>query len=242
MEKICKLSSRVLAFVVVCLLSLSASAQEPATVKTVADKGPSGLYFAKLCPTSNVAIDKNEATVYSVYTDGNTARFAQGAIQNGKYVIKAGDCVIIKTSEEKEVTLEPTTSSRSSILWNNLICPATDMSLEDFKTAQGVTEGQYIYMLTNLERNGGFGFTHFGGTTLKAGNFYIITSREPSASGRLEMEWVDAEGNVENEATAISAVRQAAGDDAVYSLSGVKMTAPTAKGIYIRNGKKFIVK
>ena len=97
-------------------------------------------------------------------------------------------------------------------------------------------------MLTNLERNGGFGFTHFGGTTLKAGNFYIIASREPSASGRLEMEWVDAEGNVENEATAISTVKQAAGDDAVYSLSGVKMTAPTAKGIYIRNGKKFIVK
>ena len=243
MEKICKLSSRALALVMVCLLSLSTSAQEPATVKTVADKGPSGLYFAKLCPTSNVAIDKNEATVYSVYSDGNTARFAQGVVQKGKYVIKAGECVIIKTSEEKEVTLEPATSKRSSFEWNDLICPATDMSLEDFKTAKGVTEGKYIYMLTNLERNGGFGFTHFGGTTLKAGNFYLIASREPSASGRLDMEWIDADGTVENEATAISAaVKQVADDDAIYNLQGVKVATPTTKGIYIRNGKKFIVK
>ncbi len=243
MEKIYKLSSRALALVVACLLSLTVSAQEPVTIKTVADKGSSGLYFAKICPTTNVAIDKDEATVYSVYADANTARFAQGGVIAGKYVIKAGECVIIKTSEEKEVTLEPTTSSRSSILWNDLICPATDMSLEDFKTAKGVTEGQYIYMLTNLERNGGFGFTHFGGTTLKAGNFYLIASREPSASGRLDMEWIDADGNVENEATAISAaVKEVVADDAIYNLQGVKVSTPTTKGIYIRNGKKFIVK
>lgn len=242
MEKICKLSSRALALVVVCLLSLGASAQEPATVRTVADKGGSGLYFAKLCPATNVAIDKNEATVYGIYTDGDLARYAQGVIRGGKYVILAGECAIIKTYEEKDVTIETTTSTRSSFLWNDLICPAKDMTVDEFKTTYAVTEGQYIYMLTNLERNGGFGFTHFGGTTTKAGNFFVITTLEPDASGRLEMEWVDAEGNVESEATAISAVRQAAGDDAVYSLSGVKMTAPTAKGIYIRNGKKFIVK
>jgi hypothetical protein len=97
-------------------------------------------------------------------------------------------------------------------------------------------------MLTNLERNGGFGFTHFGGTTMKAGNFYIVTTREPSASGRLDTVWEDADGNVENEATAVGAVKQASGDDAVYSLNGVRTAEPRAKGIYIRDGKKFIVK
>ena len=241
MEKIYKLSSRALVLVVVCLLCISASAQD--VLKTVADKGTSGLFFAKLCPKTNVAIDKNVATVYGVYTDGSIARFAQGVIRGGKYVVLAGQCAIIKTPVEREVVLEETASNRSSFLWNDLISPAADTSLEDFKTAYGVEEDQYIYMLTNLERNGGFGFTHFGGTTLKAGNFYIISTREPSASGRLETVWVDADGNVENEATAISAaVKEAAGDDAVYSLSGVKMTAPKAKGVYICNGKKFIVK
>lgn len=240
MEKIYKLSSRTLVLITVYLLCISASAQD--VVKTVADKGTSGKFFAKLCPKTNVAIDKNDADVFAVYTDEGTARFAQGVFRNNKYVIKAGECAIIKTSEEKEVKLESTTSTKSSFIWNDLISPATDQTLEEFKTANGVTEGMYIYMLTNLERNGGFGFTHFGGTTMKAGNFYIITNREPSASGRLDMEWVDADGNVMNEATAISAVKQVTGDDAVYNLNGVKTAEPTAKGIYIRNGKKFIVK
>ena len=241
MEKINKLSSKTLALIAVCLLSISASAQD--VVKTVADKGTSGKFFAKLCPKTDVAIDKNDADVYSVYTDGGTARFAQGVFRSNKYVIKAGQCAIIKTSEEKDVKLESTTSTKSSFLWNDLICPAADQTLEEFKTAHSVTEGMYIYMLTNLERNGGFGFTHFGGSTLKAGNFYIISTREPSASGRLETVWVDADGNVENEATAISAaVKEAAGDGSVYDLNGVKTSAPKAKGVYIRNGKKYLVK
>ena len=159
-------------------------------------------------------------------------------------MIKAGECVIIKTAEEKEVKIESTTSTKTSFVWNDLICPSADTSLEAFKTAHGVTESQYIYMLTNLERNGGFGFTHFGGTTLKAGNFYIITTREPSASGRLSMEWVDADGNVmEQEATAIDAVQKSgSGEGPVYNLQGFKTAEPTARGIYVRNGKKYLVK
>lgn len=236
-----KFATRALALIIVCLLCISASAQD--VVKTVADKGTSGKFFAKLCPKTDVAIDKNDADVFAVYTDGETARFAMGVFRSNKYVIKAGECAIIKTSEEKEVKLESTTSTKSSFLWNDLICPAADQTLEEFKTAHSVTEGKYIYMLTNLERNGGFGFTHFGGTTMKAGNFYIISTKAPSASGRLNMEWVDADGNVVNEATAINAaVKEAAGDDAVYNLNGVKTAEPKAKGVYIRNGKKFIVK
>ena len=234
-----RFASRVLVLITFCLMGISASAQD--VVKTVADKGTSGKFFAKLCPKTDVAIDKNDADVFAVYADGETARFAQGVFRSNKYVIKAGECAIIKTSEEKEVKLESTTSTKSSFLWNDLICPAADQTLEEFKKAHSVTDGKYIYMLTNLERNGGFGFTHFGGTTMKAGNFYIISTKAPSASGRLDIEWEDADGNVENEATAISAVMQAKGDDAVYNLNGVKTAAPT-KGIYIRNGKKFIVK
>ena len=241
MEKIYNLSSRALALVVLCLLSISATAQDN-VITTVADKGTSGKFFAKLWPKTAVAIDKDAADVYSVYTDGEKAIYCQLRIRGGKYVVKPGECAIIKTSEAKEITLEPTTSA-SSIVWTDLICPSANIGIEAFKAEKDVTEGKYIYMLTNLERNGGFGFTHFGGTTLKAGNFYIITTKAPSASGRLESVWVDADGNVENEATAIdAAVKEAAGDDAVYSLSGVKMTAPKAKGVYIRNGKKFIVK
>ena len=231
----------VLTLIALCLLSLSASAQDE-VVKTVPDKGTSGKFFAKLCPKTNVAIDKTEADVYSVYTDGANARFGQGAFRSGKYVIPAGECVVIKTSEEKEVKIEATTSTRSSFIWNDLICPATDLSLEDFKSVYGVTEGKYIYMLTNLERNGGFGFTHFGGTTLKAGNFYLINTREPGASGRLTSVWIDADGNVLEEATDIDAVRKSAEDAETYNLQGMRTAEPIVPGIYISKGKKYIVK
>lgn len=225
-----------------CLLSNSVMAQEN-TVRTVADKGTSGKFFAKLCPSTTVAIDKTVADVFSVYTDGATARFAQGRFIGGKYVIKAGECVIIKTSEAKDVPYESSTSRRSSFTWNDLISPGTDMSLEDFKTTYDVTEDQYIYMLTNLERNGGFGFTHFGGTTLKAGYFFIITTREPGASGRLTTVWTDADGNEINEATGIEAVIKTAEEGTeVYNLQGIKTNETTVPGIYVSKGKKYIIK
>ena len=232
----------VLTMIALCLMSLSASAQNDA-VKTVSDKGTSGKFFAKLCPKTNVTIDKDEADVYAVYTDGATARFAQGVFQKSKYVIPAGECVIIKTSEEKEVKIEPTTSTRSSFIWNDLICPTTDRTLEEFKTENDVTEGKYIYMLTNLERNGGFGFTHFGGTTLKAGNFYIITTMAPSALGRLVTVWTDANGNVEDETTNIDIIVETEKKDGkVFNLQGVKTEDPTTSGIYINKGRKYIIR
>ena len=213
----------VLILTVLCLQCISISAQE-GVVKTVPDKGRSGKFFAKLCPEIDVAIDKNDADVYSVYTDGATARFAQGVFRGGKYIVKAGKCVIIKTSEAKEVKYVATTEKRVSFPWDDMISPATDMSLDDFKKEYGVTEGQYIYMLTNLSRNGGFGFTHFGGKTLRAGNFYIITTRKPSGSTGVRLPIV-VEGN-----------------GAVYNLKGEKVSDPTKPGIYIRNGKKYVVK
>ena len=221
------------------MMSLNVSAQ--GTVRTVADKGTSGKFFAKLCPTTNVAIDKAVANVFSVYTDGATARFAQGVFRGGKYVIPAGVCVIIKTSEAMDVPIESTTSSRSSFAWNDLICPAEDMTLDAFKAEYDVTEGKYIYMLTNLERNGGFGFTHFGGTTLKAGNFYIITTGAP-ASSRLTSVWEDANGNVMNSPTAIEAAVETEENGEVYSLQGIRTDAPKTSGIYVSNGRKFVVK
>lgn len=213
-----------LAIMVLCLQCMDALAQDTIVIRTVPDKGRSGMYFAKLCPKTNVAIDKINADVFTVYTDGATARFGQGIFQGGKYVIPAGECVIIKTPKETDVEVVTTTSKRSSFLWSDMICPKEDMSLEDFKAEYGVTEGKYIYMLTNLERNGGFGFTHFGGKTLKAGNFYIINTRKPSGSTGMRMPIVKGDTS------------------AVYNLKGERVINPKTPGVYIRNGKKFVVK
>ena len=48
----------------------------------------------------------------------------------------------------------------------------------------------------------------------------------------------------EDETTAINSVNEVkVADDAWYTISGVKLNAkPTQKGIYINNGKKFVIR
>ena len=45
-----------------------------------------------------------------------------------------------------------------------------------------------------------------------------------------------------DEATGISRVAAEDGNDTWYNLSGQRISAPTKKGLYIKNGKKVIVK
>ena len=144
-------------------------------------------------------------------------------VQSGKYIVKAGDCVIVKTLEAKTIPLESTTMTKSSVWSNDLISPAEDTSVDDFRTNYPVAEGEYIYMLTNMEKNGGFGFTYFTGTTMKKGNFYIVSIREPETTG-------------------IQTVKPVAvpTDGAIYNLQGIRVSNPAEGQIYIQNGRKFV--
>ena len=193
------------------------------TIATVSDKGNSDVFFATLCPSDDVAIDKDSAELFSIYQDMGIPIFMKMRVQSGKYVIKAGDCVIVKTLEAKTIPLESTTNKKSSVWSNDIICLAEDTPIEDFRTNYPVADGKYIYMLTNMEKNGGFGFTCFTGTTMKKGNFYIVSTREP-------------------ETTAIQAVKSATTfcDGAVYSLQGMRVQNPIEGQIYIQHGRKFV--
>ena len=56
------------------------------------------------------------------------------------------------------------------------------------------------------------------------------------------MKWLDEDGFVEDETTAIQSIESVdASNDAIYNLQGVRVNA-TKKGLYIQNGKKYIVK
>ena len=183
MKQFYYLSVRALALLSLCLLCTGASAQT--TVTTVADKGTSGFYFAALCPTADVAItlprdadnvpDKSAVSVFSVATDGAKAYFHLLGIRKSRYVVKAGQPVVIKTKEPMVLTLEEA-SGRSGVMWNDLICPSADTPLADFKDEHGLDENNNIYLLTNLESNGGFGFTLFTGDIMRKDNFFIVTT------------------------------------------------------------------
>ena len=110
---------------------------------------------------------------------------------------------------------------------------------------------QYLYRLTN---HYGIGFRQFGSVKMKGGwndgtddtcadaQFFIQSLRVPDAEGRLNVVWLDEDGNViDGEATAIKGVKAAAENGAIYNIAGQKVAA-SYKGIVIKDGKKYIQK
>ena len=192
------------------------------SISTMVDTGTSGLCYAKLCPNEDVAIDKDSAELFSIYIDMGQPYFMKMRVQSGKYVVKAGDCVIVKTLEPKEIPLEDSSISRSSVWSNDIVSPSEDTSVEDFRNSHPINEGEYIYLLTNMEKNGGFGFTHFTGTTMKKGNFYIVSTVEPETTGIQVVK------------------RGGAASTSLYNLQGQRVGSPVPGQIYIKGGCKFV--
>jgi hypothetical protein len=211
-------------------------------VTTVAEKNGSGRYFAKLCPTTDVAINPEDAKVFSFYLSDGIAYFMSLRTQNGKYVVKAGDHVVIYTKEAKEISLESISDMPSSVGYDDVFTLDADKPLEEFKEEKGLTENDYIYRLTNTAAYG-FAFTYYNGKVMKSGQFFIITPLKPTSSGRLETVWLDEDGSeIEmGDATAIQNVRMVTNSDVIYNLAGQKVDA-SYKGIVIKKGKKLLQK
>ncbi len=218
---------------------------EITSVKTVQDKANEKQFIAKFVNNSwnDLYIDAADAKVYSIYVDGETAYFQACRTYDNKYYVSTGDHVIIKTEEEKEVNInvDPTFPGYSSIGFDDIYDSKKGDDLAAVQAGAGVSAGSYLYRLTNTDDQG-FGFTYFSGTNIKEGQFFIACSKKPEGAGRLEIVWLDEDGNVEN-ATAIQGVKKALdqNDGAIYNLQGVRVQK-AQKGLYIQNGKKIFVK
>lgn len=232
-------------------------------VQTVQDKANASQFVAKYVNNGPqpVYIDANDAKVYSIYVDGDKAYFQALRTFDGKYVIQpqavAGfeSHVIIVTKEAKEVSIHRMflnelyegIFAESSIGHDNVYDSQEDDDLAMVQynakqAAPGVVGLNYLYRLTNTS-GVGFGFTAFTGTTIKAGQFFIVCSRKPNGAGRLEVVWLDEDGNVEGEATGIETVKNIdVNNDAIYNLQGVRVDNPVKGRVYIQNGKKIVVK
>ncbi len=213
---------KVFSFLYALTSSTSVFSADDNSITTVIDKGESGTCYAKLSPETDVAINKDDAEVFSIYMDMGKAFFNVLRIRGGQNVIKAGDHVIIKTFEPKTIVFG-TSEKQSSVSYDDIICPTEDTPVEDFCTNHPLSEGEYIYMLTNMEKNGGFGFTYFTGKTMKKGNFYIVSTQEPETTGIQTVK-----------PSAVSV------DGAIYNLQGIRVSNPVEGQIYIQNGRKFV--
>jgi hypothetical protein len=224
---------------------------EVTKVKTVVDKKNPNQFFAKFYnSTYDAAFNAEDCKVFTVYVDGETVYYQACRTREGYYNVPVGEPVIIKTTEEKEVTYEiaPAWSLTPSTGWNDLYCSLAGQDLAAVQDlvpcdgAIGIKAGWYLYRMTNTADQG-FGFTFFTGTTIKEGQFFIACSKKPAGAGRLNEVWLDENGNViEGDATGIETVKENnTNDGAIYNMQGVRVEK-AQKGLYIQNGKKFVVK
>ena len=115
---------------------------------------------------------------------------------------------------------------------------ATNLLKGSASVASGVlTSDASTYYYVFGVKNGEAGFFKANGFTSAAGKAYLqLTAAQAVAAARLTLNFEDSE------ATAIESTKGAVVEDnAWYTLQGVRVAAP-AKGIYVKNGKKVMVK
>ena len=152
-------------------------------------------------------------------------------------VIKAGQAVMLKASTSGPLSMELTSED-----------PEGDYSYNDLKGGSDVPAGYDAYVLSAAGDPLKMGFYMFDGsltnpaTTLNPNKAHLEIPTPPSGSrGFIGFDEDDATGieAVENVQCSMFNVQS----DSWYSLDGRRLSAqPTQKGIYVKNGQKFIVK
>lgn len=175
-------------------------------------------------------------TVYEAYINDGDVVLSRLKKKGEYYEIPAGLAVIVRTVEE--ATINP-------IKDNGIVAPGSSLLTLAGNELKSVAadntdkpEANYIYALTN-KAGEGFAFSFYTGAKLNNGNIYVVNSKAPSASGRLNIIFLDENGNVEYEATAIQSIETENEDAPAYNLAGQKVNA-SYKGVVIKNGKKYI--
>jgi len=223
---------------------VTSSAEELTTVKDkVHPYAMKGFYS-----DGNYRFDSEECQVYEAYIDGEDIVMSPLRKRNGKYNVPANSAVIVRTAEA--TTLKPQTytpgagNDQSSMVLGSIASGAhsgSENCLESVlvETARAAVYVNYMYVLVN-NATAGFSFQHFGGSKINKGNIYVINPAKAPAA-RLNIIWLDENGNVE-EATAIRSIEAAEAENgAIYNLAGQKVNA-SYKGVVIKDGKKYIQK
>ena len=140
-------------------------------------------------------------------------------------VIPAGNAVVLKSSAAT-ITLTHNGSAAGTLAGNELQASATD-----------ITTPANTYMLA--KGTSGVGFYHWTGTNIPAGKGYLIISGA-SAPGFLPFS-----DGISTGIEVLPASKDGIGttdDSPVYDLSGRRVVGKPQRGIYVKNGKKYVIK
>jgi hypothetical protein len=225
--------------------------------KTVKFKNANKWYI-KYKAVTPIKVNKNEAKVYNAYLGGTgedaTLNMSLYKAYNGYYWIGADDVVLIITTNEN---LEFEAGDTGVGSWSNgstsMIDPDSyeygtgDNALNIVTDKDGMTLAEMdaeagadrvIYGWVNSAA--GTGWQHITSGSVFPQNTLYIYAVDEAAGSRLKVNWLDENGNVE-ETTGIEDVINVneISNEAIFNLQGVRSNA-AQKGVYIKNGKKFV--
>lgn len=175
---------------------------------------------------SAIWISESEAEVFGAVIEGANVVLKPAEVENGYYKVVPGEAAVIRsTNETIAIELKNLDANyQSTVKENDLMIAMEDTpaSRLKFQYKLGVKDGQVK-------------FWRVTSGTIKKGVAYLWTENIFADREFLDMI-------VEGEATAIKGIQtKAENDGAIYNLQGVRVKT-AQKGLYIQNGKKFIVK
>lgn len=187
--------------------------------------GADGL--ATYCPTL-VGVDFSNSTniaAYKAAVEDNTVNLTRVE------TVAAGEGVLLRSLNGGAAT--------EALLMATEVTPSDDNAFVG--TLESVVLDEFDGDFTNFvlsKNNGNVGFYKANNTKVSAGKAYLpVENYQASAEAGLRITFDDDMTGISNVETQV-----AKDDDAIYTLSGIRIDNPTQKGVYIRNGKKFIIK
>ena len=199
----------------------------------VNDAGGKGHWCSYYNELADVTV-RDMTTIYTAKYNSTTQKVTLTQVDGD--IVKKGEAVLLKNTMGWDITLSSAASSGSG-----------DYSDNELKGGTTVTAGYDAYTLSRgADGNGDLGFYKFNGASLDGSKAHLELPQSGPSPSRGFIGFDDDETTGISDASHLMDNGEWIMDNeagAWYDLSGRKLSGqPTKKGIYVRDGKKFVIK
>lgn len=204
------------------------------------------LPYAVVLPPDVIAYQP-EITSFEEGATVNLVKILEGTTENPAVLPRETPVILcIKNNAANPETSETSkTIYLTPALAKDITHPATDVfkgtlgkeNIEKTNLAAGVADGSYYYVLS--KKNGHVALRYTVSKAINANKAYYMT---PTAQTALSFRFVDFDDDTTT-SIKLPVVKEENDSDApIYDMCGRRLQSVPSKGIYIRNGKKYVVK
>ena len=219
---------------------------------------------------ANRTDDGDQVVVYSAFVDGKAQEIYMDALaqKNDNFIVEDGQVVIVRVKQPTTTADNETSKGVVGKKATVMAYATTDANtmrsiynsekkayeiLNDLQVNDILFSSDYIgtnfvgkqlYAMDNPAVMGKLHWSPVGAKSILPPNsVYVITEPTTSSSAsELNIIWLDGTEDFTGIIEKLNSDKAGVNNDVIYNLQGVRVSNMSQKGIYIKNGKKFIVK